>query len=732
MHVVRVPRCLMLVSLLSAISVLAAGWSCDLDPSLPANITAHAAEQPLCAGFLNASAPPYSARGDGIHDDTIAIQAALDDGYRNRMAVILPAGKTFLISKQLRAVENGMPIAHREYGYQLIGARGAAPPTIRVIDHATLSDFPAFYNTTVDGKLYEVRAAIFYALFDTPGHNDSPSTYSMMLRNVDIDLGNNPQLSGVYMSGAQLCSIEDVRIHGVAFTAGVVGLPGSGGFSANIEVAGGAFAVWEWEFRPNPSITGLVALEQSVAGILLENSRGPLVISGFVIRSALGGAVGAIVQIQSWMARTECGGDASIAFEDGVIQLVSNQSVAVINTDARDVSINSVWVQASSFTAGIASDSQAAKRIDRWAHTGGTHGCIAIAEGKNASAAASSAFGVPSLEGLARFPTDTPPSDETLRSMHSWTRADANAVAWSADKSIVIDAWRDCGVTPNWSDANDDDGAALTKCVAKAAGSGRPSVVVFLPRGLYDILEPLVLPAGTNLIGAGKHSTSLLMHAGEAFAMKKGLANVLLLDGNESSASSVGRTTVVSDLVLIQAQRSTLLEVRSAKTWLRDVRTVPCTYGKTPNQPACVGGDPATLPPGPSGRVGGVLMTGAASGKFYGFSLDHFDAFLVPGDALMVVANSSSIRHGSRGKGEIHIYQLSAEHLSTDYQVQVWRSENVHLHAFKYESAGGTFRRGLGGGLLSCHDSKHVSIFGGSGNFGIMNVTLSPVRFLLE
>lgn len=581
-------------SLFTAISVLATGWSCTLDPSLPANLTVHAAEQPLCAGFLNASAPPYSACGDGITDDTAAIQAALDDGYRHRMAVILPAGKTFLISKQLRAVENGMPIAHREYGYQLIGARGSSPPTIKVIDHATLSDFPAFYNTTVGGKLYEVRAAIFYALFDTkfPGHSDdSPSTYSMMLRNVDIDLGNNPQLSGVYMSGAQLCSLEDVRIHGVAFTAGVVGLPGSGGFSANIEVTGGAFAVWEWEFRPNPSISGLVALEQSVAGILLENSRGPLVVSGFVIRSALGGAAGVIVQIQSWMARTECGGDASIALEDGLIQL-TNESVAVRNTDTRDVSINSVWVQANFFTAGVASDSQAVKRINRWAHTGGTHGCIAIAAGKNASAAARSAFGTPSLQGLAQFPTATPPSDETLRSMHSWTRADANAVAWSADKSIVIDAWRDCGATPNWSDASDDDGAALAKCFAKAAGAGRPSVV-FLPRGLYDILEPLALPAGTKLIGAGKHCASLLMHVSEAFAMKEGLPNVLLLDGNESSASSVGRTTVVSDLVLIQAQRSTLLEVRSAKTWLRDVRTAACTYSKTPNQPACVGGGPS-------------------------------------------------------------------------------------------------------------------------------------------
>ena len=61
-------------------------------------------------------------------------------------------------------------------------------------------------------------------------------------------------------------------------------------------------------------------------------------------------------------------------------------------------------------------------------------------------------------------------------------------------------------------------------------------------------------------------------------------------------------------------------------------------------------------------------------------------------------------------------------------QVQVWRSSGVHLHAFKFESAG--FRAHPtwgpdGGGLFACHSSSSVSIFGGSGNFGIMNTSLS-------
>ena len=77
-------------------------------------------------------------------------------------------------------------------------------------------------------------------------------------------------------SGAQLCAIEDVRITGTRFTAGIVGLPGSGGYSANVRVTGGQFAIWEQDFRPNPSITGLVALNQSVAAILVRVTVWPV------------------------------------------------------------------------------------------------------------------------------------------------------------------------------------------------------------------------------------------------------------------------------------------------------------------------------------------------------------------------------------------------------------------------------------------------------------------------
>ena len=82
------------------------------------------------------------------------------------------------------------------------------------------------------------------------------------------------------------------------------------------------------------------------------------------------------------------------------------------------------------------------------------------------------------------------------------------------------------------------------------------------------------------------------------------------------------------------------------------------------------------------------------------------------------------------GSGVIHLYQLSAKHLATDHQVQVWRSGNVHLHASKHESesAGSAAHPSWGapgGGLFGCHSSHNVTVFGGSGNFEIMNATLA-------
>ena len=44
---------------------------------------------------------PYNAAGDGKTDDRVALQEAVEDAYHSRMSVVLPAGRVFLLSRQL-------------------------------------------------------------------------------------------------------------------------------------------------------------------------------------------------------------------------------------------------------------------------------------------------------------------------------------------------------------------------------------------------------------------------------------------------------------------------------------------------------------------------------------------------------------------------------------------------------------------------------------------------------
>jgi hypothetical protein len=76
-----------------------------IDPNTPARLAKHKDVQPLLAGYVDPTLPPYSAAGDGATDDATALQQAIDDAYVARMTVLLPANRTFMLSTQLRMIQ---------------------------------------------------------------------------------------------------------------------------------------------------------------------------------------------------------------------------------------------------------------------------------------------------------------------------------------------------------------------------------------------------------------------------------------------------------------------------------------------------------------------------------------------------------------------------------------------------------------------------------------------------
>lgn len=228
-----------------------------IDPLTPARLAKHKDVQPLLAGYINPCLPPYSAAGDGVTDDAVALQQAIDDAYVARMTVLLPSNRTFLLSTQLRMIQP-LNITGRSFGFQIVAGRGTqgavARPVLKLKDSASTSSWVGMPNggtSSTGGQGNCLKSEedctpkvflLFQYLESRVGNRDklrAESFYLCKLRGVDVDVGDNPDVSAISMSSAQLASIEDVRVTGVRFHAGFNGLPGSGGFSANLEVTGG-------------------------------------------------------------------------------------------------------------------------------------------------------------------------------------------------------------------------------------------------------------------------------------------------------------------------------------------------------------------------------------------------------------------------------------------------------------------------------------------------------------
>jgi hypothetical protein len=424
----------------------AAGFSYPPDPAVPADLLAHAAVQPLLAGFVDVTKPPYSAVGDGVHDDGAALQQAIDDAYLARMTVYLPQNKTFLVSQQLAFIQTNVS---RAFGFQMVGggtgadgSKGSpdssgARPVLRLKD-----------GSSIHGGIF----VLFQLTFNPITKKSDSEHYNSRLRNVEIDLGNNPTVSGLTMSGAQLCSIEDVWIHGTSFYAGVVNLPGSGGFTVNLAVSGGEYGVVQDSYRPNPSVSGLILYGQAKAGVMVDFSRGPLVLSGFRIDS--GPNAGAHYRAVLLSNRT-ASKDSSFSGEDGVIIL--NRSSATlpvaIESYGSDIALSNVYFrgveqlvrclgQGVVVNASAKHGSTGWIRVPSYVFTGSSAHVFNAADGGDIS----KGHTVTSYIAVPGVASNAPPPQPTLPFQHAWEYG--TVPTWQS--SNLLNIATDYGATPNW------------------------------------------------------------------------------------------------------------------------------------------------------------------------------------------------------------------------------------------------------------------------------------------
>jgi len=295
------------------------------------------------------SVKAYGAMGDGVTDDTDAIQATIDAAYISRKSVYFQPG-TYLISNTL-IVEQTPLISGSEitndnngfsrFGYMLIGSYcGNEKPIIKLKDNlteaATLNTnnpFPVF-------KLYRDSG-------NGDGTTDDSRAWNMSVRNLTIDLGvNNPGAVGIDQASAEGCSIQEVTIQARDSFAGFYNLNNSGGYTYNVEVIGGKHGIYFSRTRGGACLVIGLKLSGQLSAPIAVRTYIPFGVVGFDISSGSGQIISNVngSEITDFPDFHDTG--THIYLIDGKIEVIGNSdNDAIIKNKDRSVYLKNVYVK---------------------------------------------------------------------------------------------------------------------------------------------------------------------------------------------------------------------------------------------------------------------------------------------------------------------------------------------------------------------------------------------------
>jgi len=621
--------------------------------------------QPLDKGYIDITKPPYNAFGDGLSDDTKAIQQAIDDAYNCNLIVFFPANKIFLVSQQLKCITAKIS---RKFAHQLIGSTKGIKPIIKL----------------KDGSFVDRNILVLFELTDKNGNSNPPSLYGATFRGINIDMGNNPPVNGISMAGAQHCVIENVKIYGTNFNAGVFNLPGSGGGVVDLTVIGGKIGVVQYVYRPNPTLTGLKLENQSEYGVKVTESRGPVIITGFkIISPVIPSDQYRAIYINNVKSSEENGhidhGHANLCLTDGTIEVNGVTGKAIFNY-AQDVTINNVYFKASEvIESGVANPpSKIVKgnpiqwqRIENYVFTSQLDKSSVYVDGKEMN------------DRTANFQLfdqliEQQPNIDYI-AMHTWERLPS----W--EDNNIVDIVSDFGATSENVNDTDDDGLAIQKAICAVTTLGNPDFgkTVFIPRGHFYISKPLILKSGLKMIGAGKFIS--VIQASKEWKNKLGA----VLESENKNGN-----LLLSDFAVLGYSRMSFMHIRTANTLIRDVVTEIIR----PKYKAYQYLNPSEVPY--------VAFSGYAGGKIYNLCTDHIPILdKLEKDIRYKNYNLLSLQNT---KKPLTFYQLSIEHLKNSPQMLIANSQCVTFYGLKYE---------MTHELINIENSHDIKIIGGSGNY---------------
>ncbi|KAJ5593902.1 CAZyme family GH55 [Penicillium hispanicum] len=417
----------------------------------------------------------YGAAGDGVTDDTAAINAAISDGGRYGPAggetstttpaiVYFPAG-TYVISTSIIDY----------YFTQLIGN----PNSIPVIK--ATSGFTGL--GLIDGDQYQ-----------NSGNQGWTSTnvFFRQIRNLKLDLTSIPASSsatGIHWPTGQASSIQNVEIVMSSASGtqhqGIFIENGSGGFLADVTITGGLYGanVGNQQFTMrglaiSDAVTGISQIWDwgwTYQGVTLTNCT-----TGISINN--GGAgnqlVGSVVVLDSSI--TDCSTFVTTAWESSTS---TNGSLILEN-----IALDNVPVAVQGPSSTVLAGSSSTTTIGAWG------------QGHKYTPS-----GPTNFQGTFTAPT-RPGALLASGSSNYYTKTKPQYAASPTASFVSI---RGAGAK---GDGSTDDTSAIQAALTSAASSGK---IVFFDQGTYKVTNTLYVPAGSRIVG---EAYPVIMASGSVFS----------------------------------------------------------------------------------------------------------------------------------------------------------------------------------------------------------------------
>lgn len=692
------------------------------------------AQTGLALGYVDVTQAPFLATPDNpSDDDTAKIQDAILFARAHRLAVYLPAGD-YHVSDTIH-LPQGMPFAVSgdrigsirtgdQHPCILIGSRTDLSRRARIV----LKDGSAgFGNPTAPKILLYAHRPRDPLATNTPLGEQNPDHYNQFVGSLDLRLGANPGAVGLRMQGAEGCAVQDVNIDATGAYIGFLGLPGSGGSSANISVTGGQIGVALRRWEPG-SAPGLGTLNLSATGsqpgvtlsnLTLSNQslwaidscvRGQLVVVGARIQSAKSGPI----------IQTVNNGDpfdGNLALIDSQVTYAAPGSANTLISAGRSFYLANTYLQNSASVLGSSLYPVASSgwtRVRELAHH------IDPPNRGTPVAPTSQAVWVDGVRtGDSLFvaePASAPPHD--LQSRHDW-----GANFPSFDRPGVVNV-RDFGAIGN---NLTDDTAAFQAAIAAAD-------TVFVPKGVYKIRDTLALRPGTRLIGLHHVLSQLIGHDNASNGRFGGslapegrpmietpndpaaTTTVAFLGVHINSNWAMHSPTAVGIYALRwqsgPASMARMVDVTPKHLTFWNVWTVWKNLGYTdaqisearsttlnPKAPRAV--HPYDAFPGDAAPLNHSLVqvVNNGGGRWWNFWCHGY--FGYDNDTRYLLLNGTSHR--------FQVYGLHGQHSDADTIFEIRDSQHVDIYGVKSE---------FHGRFLDLIGSRHVRIYGGAGAFG--------------